>query len=323
MKFGLWTDMEVAHAESEVAREHPDWVLYIGGNPNGLLNLDVREAQDWAIAVYDRFIEDYGVEWIFYDNNISPRPYWDANEPAQRHGRLHHDYIRGVWRVWEETIRRHPGVIFENCSSGGRRIDLGTLARSHCSFTSDQFRDKHMIRYQFSGANTALPGSRILNGICKGLTSYSPYDWQANFGGMIALSEGIEDWSPEMRREARQHLDVYKSIRGFLGKDYYPLFPQPQSLEEWDGWQYHDPEKDEGFVLLFRVESPQASASPRLQALAAEKQYLFVDPYSGAELVFAGAELLNQGLPVDLPVDGTRLLRYKACRGGAAEPCLQ
>jgi hypothetical protein len=169
-----------------------------------------------------------------------------------------------------------------------------------------------MIRYQFSGANTALPGSRALNGICKGLTSYSPYDWQANFGGMIALSEGVENWSPEMRREARQHLDVYKSIRGFLGKDYYPLFPQPQTLEAWDGWQFHDPQRDAGFLLVFRVESPQASASPRLQGLSEERDYLLTDPYSGEELVVAGAELLNNGLPVDLPVNGTRLLRYNA-----------
>lgn len=185
MRFGLWTDMEVAHAESRVAREHPEWVLYPAlGGPTGLLNLGLREAQDWAIAVYDRLIKEYGIEWIFYDNNIEPRCYWDTNEAPHRRGRMQHDYIRGVWRVWEETLRRHPNVVFQNCSSGGRRIDLGTLARAHCAFTCDQFRDADLIRYQFSGANTVLPGDRILNAICKGLETYPDSAWHSNFAGM-------------------------------------------------------------------------------------------------------------------------------------------
>jgi alpha-galactosidase len=201
-------------------------------------------------------------------------------------------------------------VIFENCSSGGRRIDLGTLARSHCSFTSDQFRDKHLIRYQFSGANTVLPGSRLLNAFCKGMESYSSYEWHANFGGMIVISEEIESWSAERKQQARQHLEAYKSVRQYLARDFHPLFPQPQSLLEWDGWQFHDPASGEGFVLLFRVQSPAAKASPRLQGLAPEQQYLFVDPYTGAERLLSGAELVGEGLSVELPVNGTCLLRY-------------
>jgi alpha-galactosidase len=50
MRFGLWTDMEVAHSESIVAREHPEWILYLPGNASGLLNLAITAAQDWAIA---------------------------------------------------------------------------------------------------------------------------------------------------------------------------------------------------------------------------------------------------------------------------------
>ena len=311
MRFGLWTDMEVVHAESRVAREHPGWVLYGGGDPNGLLNLGVPEAQDWAIAVYDRLVEEYGVEWIFYDNNIDPRPYWNANETPQNRGWMHHDHIRGVWHVWDETRRRHPNVVFENCSSGGRRIDLGTLRRAHCNFTSDQFRDKHVIRYQFSGANTVLPGDRIVNAICKGLDSYSDYDWHANFAGMICMGEGVDYWPDELKRQARRHLEVYRSLRRFLGEDYYPLFPQPQTLREWDGWQFHDSAADEGFVLVFRVQSPGESASPRLHGLSRDRDYVLTNPYTGETQAMSGGTLLDSGLPLTLPMEGTRLLHYR------------
>ena len=59
MRFGLWTDMEVAHSESIVAREHPEWILYVPDSPWGLLNLSIPDAQDWAIGTYDGMIRDY------------------------------------------------------------------------------------------------------------------------------------------------------------------------------------------------------------------------------------------------------------------------
>jgi hypothetical protein len=130
---------------------------------------------------------------------------------------------------------------------------------------------------------------------------------------MFNLSESVEHWSPQLKQEARQHLEVYKSIRRYLGKDFYPLFPQPQTLLDWDGWQFHDPATGEGFVLTFRVQSPQKTASPRLQALVPEAQYLVVNPYTDTERTIAGAELLSRGLSITLPVNGTVLLRYSRC----------
>ena len=317
LRFGLWTDMEVAHVSSEVARQHPEWILYLPGergaasSPNGLFNLAIPAAQDWAIAVYDRLISEYGVEWIFYDNNIDPRPYWDANEPAHRLGRLQHDYIRGVWRVWDEVRRRHPNVVLENCSSGGRRIDLGTLGRAHCNFTSDQFRYGDAVRYQFSGANTVLPGHLMINGLCRGWDDYPDEAFHQHFAGLFNITEGVEKWSPDLKARAKKHFDVYKSVRHLLAGDFYPLFPQPQSLREWDGWQFHDPATGEGFALAFRVQSDREEASPRLRGLDTGRTYSVVDPYIGTTSVVDGRSLIYEGLPFSLQKSGSRLLHYR------------
>jgi len=148
--------------------------------------------------------------------------------------------------------------------------------------------------------------------MCNGLMPCPDAAFHANFGGMLAVSEDFEHWPAEQKQRARQHVDVYKTIRRFLGKDYYPLFKQPQSLEEWDGWQFHDPVADEGFVLLFRVRSPQESASPQLRGLSAKVKYVLTDPYTGKEKSVAGSTLLSDGLPVTLPLEGTQLLRYRS-----------
>lgn len=311
MGFGLWTDIEVVNAQSDVAKKHPEWILYLENTySEGLLNFALPQVQEWAIDCYDFLINEYGLEWIFYDNNINPNPFWEAHEPSLRKGRLQHDFVRGWWRVWEEVSKRHPDVIFENCSSGGRRIDLGTLCRSHCSFTCDQFRFPDIIRYQFSGANTVIPGNRIINGLCQGLDEYPDVSYHSRFGGVFCISEGLESWTEAEKKKARKHFDVYKSIRRLLSKDFYPLFTQPQTLREWDGWQFNDVENNEGFVLVFRANSTKETVSPQLYGLRPDKEYIINNPYTNSQEKYTGKHLMQQGLRFSLKTGDSCLIVY-------------
>jgi alpha-galactosidase len=325
MQFGLWTDVEVARSSSAVARQHPDWVLYLPGQSvnlprpdlqlgppeeEGLLNFGLQQVQQWAVALYDRLIEDYGIKWIFWDNNIDPEPYWKANEAPSRQGWLQHGHIRGVWAVRDRLLQKYPDVLIENCSSGGRRIDLGMFKRAHFHSLSDQFWYPDAIRYQFSGADWWLPADRIKSIVDAPLSPLADYLFQSNFGGLLSITENVESWTPEEKQKAKGHIEVYKSIRHLLRKDFYPLFPQPQSMKEWDGWQYHDPETGEGFVLAFRAESPEDAANLRFKKLEPGRRYSLQDPYHGKKLIVAGRTLMEIGLPTKLDLRGTSLWKY-------------
>jgi len=311
MQFGLWTDIEVARASSIVARRHPDWVLYLPGNEYGLLNFGLRQVREWAIAVYDRMIEDYGIKWIFWDNNIDPGPYWEANEAPTRRGWLQQGHIRGVYAVREALLRAHPDVLIENCSSGGRRIDLGMFKRAHFHVLSDQFWYPDAIRYQFSGADWWFPADKIKSIVDAPLSPLEDYVFQSNFGGLLSITENVEGWTPEEKQRAKRHIEVYKSIRHLLRKNFFPLFPQAQTMKEWAGWQFHDSKTGEGFILVFRVESPRSNTNPRLAKLNPNASYVLKDPYSGKEEVVEGRRLLKEGLPLQLPLKGTALRTYR------------
>ena len=62
----------------------------------------------------------------------------------------------------------------------------------------------------------------------------------------------------------------YKEIRHLLQKDYYSLF-MPATLSQPDGWQFHDPETNEGIFALFRCNSPEEKITVSLNKLAAGK----------------------------------------------------
>jgi alpha-galactosidase len=325
MKFGLWTDIEVARAGSIVEREHPDWVLFLpsvkGVDPfdsvpewvdtdEGLLNFGLPEVQQWAIATYDRLIADYGLKWIFWDNNINPGPIWAANEPVHRRGWLQHNHIHGVWAVREALLKKHPDVLIENCSSGGRRNDLGMFKRAHIHVLSDQFWYPDAIRYQFSGADYYFPANRIKSIVDSPLSPKDDNLFHANFGGVLSITTDLESYSAEEREKTRRHVEVYKSVRHFLKGDFYPLFSQPQSEKEWDGWQFHDAKSGEGFILAFRVNSPQEEAKLKFKGLDPSRQYTVKDPYTGKEMVVGGRFLMEMGLAVNLDLRGTALRTY-------------
>ena len=66
---------------------------------------------------------------------------WDMNRvliQASHNGRAAvHGQTQAFYALVDEIRRRHPGVEIESCSSGGGRIDMEVLKRTHRFWTSD------------------------------------------------------------------------------------------------------------------------------------------------------------------------------------------
>jgi hypothetical protein len=78
-------------------------------------------------------------------------------------------------------------------------------------------------------------------------------------------------------------------------KDFYPIF-NPQRITDYDGWQFHDPEKDEGFFMVFRSQSPEESITIRPGGLTPGKKYWMTDIDTG------NTEEITGGIPVTLVI---------------------
>ena len=46
-------------------------------------------------------------------------------------------YVEGLYELWDELRARHPGLVLDDCASGGRRIDLETCRRALVQTRSD------------------------------------------------------------------------------------------------------------------------------------------------------------------------------------------
>ena len=136
MKFVLWFEPERVADDSQIDREHPEWVIR---QPKtwGLFDLGIPEARRWLTDLLSKRIDEYGVDIYRNDFNLSPLPYWKQKDTPDREGMSEIRYIEGLYEMWDELLARHPGLEMDNCASGGRRIDIEMAQRSVPLWRSD------------------------------------------------------------------------------------------------------------------------------------------------------------------------------------------
>lgn len=308
MKLGLWFEPGRAMPGSRLATEHPEWVA------NKQVKLEIPAARDWLFNAMCENIDAGNVEWIRYDMNqgyYQPDPLtsWNARDTATTQGLTQICYLQGEYELLDRLRTKYPDMVIESCASGGRRIDLETIKRSHTFWKSDETNNLVIARSQETGGNVFLPGG-LLNTNLPGASNASTFDLHSLFAGPLGFATDWTRLDAAGRERVAQAISDYKSIRDLLNKDYYPLFPQTTSTQIWAGWEFYDPETDEGFFTILRpTESPVGSYAIRLGGVKMGKMYTLSRPDGSQAYNVAGSELLA-GLVMSLEPGGSKVLRF-------------
>ncbi|WP_348519519.1 alpha-galactosidase [Bifidobacterium sp. ESL0745] len=140
MEFGLWFEPEMVNPDSEVARNHPDWVLRptpnrlpMEGRNQQVLDLTNPAAFAYIFDAMDKAVADLNVDYIKWDHN---KYVTEAVSPYSGHPAVHAQTL-ATYRIFHDLKANHPGLEIESCSSGGGRIDLGILALADRVWVSD------------------------------------------------------------------------------------------------------------------------------------------------------------------------------------------
>ncbi|MEU1618434.1 alpha-galactosidase [Streptomyces sp. NPDC005722] len=139
MEFGLWVEPEMVNLDSDLAREHPDWVLApaSGAGPAArqqhVLDLSHPGVAAHLLGALDALVEEYGIAYLKWDHNreVHEAVSGPADRPAAR------AQVEALYRLLDTLRQRHPALEIESCASGGGRVDLGILARTDRVWASD------------------------------------------------------------------------------------------------------------------------------------------------------------------------------------------
>ena len=317
--FVLWFEPERVSPGTRIATEHPNFVLHAAGQGEGLFNLGDPKARQWLTDELSRRIGDWGITVYRNDFNIAPLPFWQTEDqlvgagvpPAQnslpRVGITEIRYIEGLYRMWDELRAQHPGIAIDNCSSGGRRIDLEMISRSYPLWRSD-----------LQCGPDPPPASQAHT---AGLSLYVPlhstglHSWDT-YKERSTATMGVAYFDMRMANgikvgEAKPRIEEIKRLRPYWLGDYYPLLPVNTNDEAWCAMQFDRPDLHSGIVYLFRREqSPYPSAELRLHAIDPKATYTISYEGEKGTQEMRGDKLAHFVATVG-ETPGSRILTYK------------
>ncbi len=134
MSFGLWVEPEMVNENSDLYREHPDWAVQVPGHAHSKgrfqMNLDLSrtEVQDYVIESMKKVFSSGKISYVKWDMNRIFSDRYSTALPKERQGEFQHRYYIGLYRCMKELTESFPDILFEGCSAGGNRFDLGILS---------------------------------------------------------------------------------------------------------------------------------------------------------------------------------------------------
>ncbi|GLR71715.1 alpha-galactosidase [Agaribacter marinus] len=221
--FGIWFEPEMVNPDSDLFRQHPDWVLSTLGNPQIdfrhqlVLDLTRKEVCDYLFNQISDILTEYPqIEYIKWDMNR------DINHTGDQHGVSGiHKQTLAVYALIDRVKERHPAVEIESCSSGGARIDYGVLQHTDRVWTSDSNDALDRLSIQ-RGASFFIPsnllGSHVGPRDCHITRRIMPIDMRISTAMFCHM--GMEMDPRELTEEEKQALrdgtDIYKKNRHLI-----------------------------------------------------------------------------------------------------------
>lgn len=310
MIYGLWFEPERVVKGTALQKEHPDWILAAGPEPQGtyLLNFGLPAARDYFFNIVKGFMALPGFRFYRQDFNMDPLPFWQFNDAPDRVGITESKYLAGLYACWDRIAAAWPDSLREECASGGRRIDLETLSRMHVHQESDFWFDNETDQNRAWSLSQYLPNNIIDTPLAR-LDDYS-------FHSCLAASLVI-GWiadGPGFDTARAQHLaERYRDVRPCLVGAWYPLLPYSRGAQSWMASQYHRPDLNAGIILVFRrSQSPYSSVEVHLHGLEENAIYELSFDRNGTKVRHSGREL-EAGIEISLPrPEESDLITYKA-----------
>ncbi|SFR68777.1 alpha-galactosidase [Anaeromicropila populeti] len=338
IKFGLWFEPEMICEISELYRQHPDWAVKVPGREAYLgrnqlvLDLTRQEVCEYIVDAVTSILKSAPVEYVKWDMN---RHITDAYSAGllKRQGEFYHRYILGLYQIMKEITEEFPDVLFESCSSGGNRFDLGMLFYMPQIWTSDNTDANQRIDIQ-EGTSFGYP----LSAMAAHVSAVPNHQTLRNISietrfhvacfGVLGYEIDITKLTEMEKIAVAQQISFYKQYRRLFQ---FGTFSRLKSEQNLVVWQVTSGDQKEAVILVYQrlaVSNPPGDIIKAVNLLPDEiytvksrKQYIIKGKEEVAgmseeeEYQVFGDMLMHAGIKLVQQFSGTELLEQTRLMG--------
>lgn len=133
IKFGIWVEPEMVNVKSKLYEAHPDWTIDVPGRPHmegrnqRILDYTREDVRDYIVEKLSSLFMSAEISYVKWDMNRIFTDYYTKQSESGCQKEVSHRYVLGLYDVMDRLTKRFPEILFEGCSSGGNRFDLGML----------------------------------------------------------------------------------------------------------------------------------------------------------------------------------------------------
>ena len=323
MKFGLWIEPEMVNMDSDLYRAHPEWVMidpdYVPchGRNQYVLDFSRREVVDHIFNMLDHVLDGADVNYIKWDMNRTMSEVYSRSHSSDRQGRVMHEYILGVYDLYERLMQKYPDILFESCASGGSRFDAGMLYYAPQAWTSDNSDAIERLKIQYGtsfvyppscmGAHvSAVPNHQVFRN--------TPLNTRANvaFYGAFGYELDLSKLSDEEKEEVRQQVAFMKKYRHvFQYGTFYRLSSPFESNETV--WMSVSEDRSTAIVGYYRVLNEVNVGYRRVRLAGLDENAVYT--INGTDQATDGRELMKAGLVISDYTSGENGETYNGRNG--------
>ncbi|MBU9711598.1 alpha-galactosidase [Evansella tamaricis] len=308
LKFGLWFEPEMVNKDSDLYRNHPDWIISTPNRRSSpsrnqyVLDFSRKEVVDYIYGLMEKVLSESKISYVKWDMNRYITECFSNDKTAEDQGKTFHKYVLGVYSLYERLIARFPYILFESCSSGGARFDPGILYYAPQGWTSDDTDAVERLKIQY-GTSFVYPvssmGAHVSAVPNHQVGRITPIETRANvaYFGAFGYEMDLNTLSVEEKEKVKDQIEFYKSHRELLmnGTFYRHLSPFEGQVT---AWSVVAEDKSKAIVGYYKVLNVPNDSWKRLklQGLDPNKQYSL---NGNPSRIHYGDELMQVGIIIE------------------------
>ncbi len=317
LRFGIWIEPEMVNPKSELAENHPDWIVKSPYRDiptlrrQWLLDLTNPEVRDFIVKTFDDVVSlSDDISYVKWDANRHVESVGSEYLPKNEQSRFWVDYINGLYSVYERIREMHPDIAIQLCSSGGGRMDYKALEYHEEFWPSDNTDPYTRIPLQFA-TNLFFPakatGTHVTSAPNHQTGQPSPLKLRCDVAMMGRM--GVELQPANLNEDElaflKNSINNYKEVRDIVQEGELFHIWSPYEPGDWSATGYVSKDKGRSLFFAFSLCFHERTITPffKLKGLDPDARYriselnqIETNKFLGDGKTYSGEYLMKVGV---------------------------